>query len=108
MIVMVLDIKAARQDISKEEQVLNVIRALLSQLQHWKNVNFIMTHFEHMKAFAEIQSHLQMEEECLKTFRSSNVALVTEGNRPKGSKMLTRFMMSFYTLICLVLAHLTI
>jgi len=35
-----------------------------------------------MKAFVEIQSHLEMEEERLKTFGSFSVALVAQGNRP--------------------------
>ena len=44
-----------------------------------------MTHSEHMKTFIEIQSHLKMEEEPLKTFSSSN-ALVVKGNRPRNNK----------------------
>ena len=44
----------------------------------------IMTHSKHMKIFAEIQSHLEMKQECLKMFSSSNVAFVAKGNRPQA------------------------
>jgi len=59
-----------------------VIQALLNQPEHRKNVKLIMTHSKHMKTFAEIQSHLKMEEELLKTFSSSNATLVAKGNYP--------------------------
>jgi len=74
------------REISKEEQVLNVIRVLLSQLEHWKSIKLVMTHSEHMKTFIKTQSHLRMEEECLKTFSSSNAALVAKGNHPRSNK----------------------
>ena len=45
-----------------------------------------MSHSEHMKTFAEIQSHLEMEEECLETFSSSNTALLAKGNLPRSNK----------------------
>ena len=44
-----------------------------------------MTHSKHTKTFTEIQSRLEMEEERLKTFISSN-ALVVKGNRPWNNK----------------------
>jgi len=56
-----------------------VIRALPSQTEQWEHVKLVMTHSKHMKTFVEIQSHLEMEEEHLKTFSSSN-ALVAKGN----------------------------
>jgi len=83
---MVRDLKVAGEEISKEEQVLNVIRVLPSQPDHWKNVKLFMTHSEYMKTFAEIQSHLEMEEACLKKFSFSNTVLVTKGNRPRSNK----------------------
>jgi len=86
MSAMVCDLKAAGREIFEEEHVMNVIQALLSQPEHWKHVKLVMTHSEHMKTFAAIQSHLEMEEECLKMFSSSNAALVTEGNRSRSSK----------------------
>jgi len=58
---MVWDIKAAKWKISEEEQVLNVVRALPSEPEHWKNIKLTMTHSKHLKTFAEIQSHLKME-----------------------------------------------
>jgi len=82
MSAMVRHLKAAGPEISEEEQVLNVIQALPSQLEHCKHAKLVMTHSEHMKIFAKIQSHLKMEEERLKTFSSSNAALLAKGNRP--------------------------
>jgi len=61
MSAMVCDLKVAGWEISEEEQVLTAIRALPSELGHWKNVNLVMNHSEHMKTFVEIQSHLEME-----------------------------------------------
>ena len=63
MSAMICDLKAAGQEIFEEEQVLNVIRALPSQPEHWKHVKLVMTYSEHMKTFAENQSHLKMEDE---------------------------------------------
>ena len=65
---------------------MNVIWTLPSQPEHWKNVKLIMTHSKHMKTFPDIQSHLKMEEERLKTFSSSNATLVAKGNRPQSNK----------------------
>ena len=82
----VCDLKAAGREISKEKQVLNVIWALPSQPKQWKNVNLVMNHSKHMNTFAKIQSHLEIEEERLKTLSSSNAALVAKGNRPQSNK----------------------
>jgi len=49
MSAMVHDLKAAEREISKEESVLNVIRALPIQPDHWKNVKLAMTHSEHIR-----------------------------------------------------------
>jgi len=43
-----------------------------------------MNHSEQLKTFPEIQNHLEMEEERLKTFSSSN-ALVAKGNCPRSN-----------------------
>ena len=63
-----------------------MIQVLLSQPKHWETVKLVMTHFDHLETFVEIQSHLKMEEERLKTFSSSSVAVVAEGNLPRGNK----------------------
>ena len=57
------DLKAADKDISEGEQVLNVIRALSDEPQHWEQVKTVLTHSDHLKTFGQIQSHLEMEEE---------------------------------------------
>jgi len=80
------DLKATGKDISEGEQVLNVIQALLDEPRHWEQVKTVLTHSDHLKTFGQIQSHLEMEEEHLKIFGTSNVALVAKGNRPKGNK----------------------
>jgi len=49
-------------------------------------VKVVFTHYDHLKIFVEIQSHHQMEEECLKMFGSPNEALVAKGNRPRCNK----------------------
>ena len=54
--------------------------------QHWHDVKVVLTYLDHIKTFAEIQSHLEMEEERLKVFGTPNLALVSKGNRPKGNK----------------------
>jgi len=82
MSAMIRDLKVVGREISKEEQVLNVIRVVPSQPEHWKNVKLVMTPSEHMKTFAEIQSQLEMEEERLNMFSYSNAALVAKGNQP--------------------------
>ena len=63
---MVQDLKEVGYEISDEEQVLNVIKPFPGEPKHWKNVKLPLIHSKHLKAFAEIQSHLKMEEECLK------------------------------------------
>jgi len=50
------------------------------------SIMLVLTHFEHLKTFIEIQSHLKTEEECLKMFGTNNVALITRGNRRKDNK----------------------
>jgi len=42
-----------------------------------------MTHSKLIKTFAEIQSHVEMEEERLKTFSSSNVVSLLKGIEPE-------------------------
>ena len=76
---MVHDLKTVRQEIFEEEQVLNVIRVLPTQPEHWKNVKLVMTHSEHMKTFVEIQSHLKIEKERLRTVSSSSGLLLVNG-----------------------------
>ena len=49
-------------------------------------MKLVITHFEHIKTFAEIQSHLGMVEDYLKVFNSSYVAPVAKGNTPKCNK----------------------
>jgi len=49
-------------------------------------VKTVLTHADHLKTFAEIQNHLEMEEEHMKMFNPPNVAFVAKGNRPKGNK----------------------
>ena len=43
-------------------------------------------HSEYLRTFAEIQIHLEMEEERLKTLDSFNVAFVAKETRSKGNK----------------------
>jgi len=80
------DLMAIGKEIYKGEQVLNVIRALPDKPEHWIHVKMVLTHVAHLKTFAEIQSHLQIEEERMKMFSPPSVALVAKGNRPKGNK----------------------
>jgi len=49
-------------------------------------VKLVSTHSEHLMTFAEIQSHQEMEEECLKMLDTPSVTLVTKGTRPRGDK----------------------
>jgi len=79
------DLKAVGKEISEGEQVLNEIRALPDKPDYWNHVKTVLTHADHLKTFAEIQSHLDMEE-CMKMFSPPNVALVAKGNKPKGNK----------------------
>ena len=72
-------LKVAGKDISKGEQVLNVIRALPDEPPHQEQVQTVLTHSDHLKTFGQIQSHLEMEEERLKMFGTPNVALVAKG-----------------------------
>ena len=46
--------KAAGKEISKGEQVLNVIRVLPVESEHWNHVNTVLTHSEHIKTSAEV------------------------------------------------------
>jgi len=80
------DLKAVGKEISEGEQVLNVIRAVQDKREHWNHVKTVLTHADHLKTFAEIQSHLEMEEERMKIFGPPNVALVAKGNMPKGNR----------------------
>ena len=82
----ICDLNVVGKEISKGEQVLNVIRALPNKPEHWNHTNMVLTHADHLKSFAKIQSHLKMEEECIKMSRPPNVALIAKGNRPKGNK----------------------
>ena len=59
----VWDLKARGQEVSKEEQVLNMIRALPNDNERWTSFKVIITHIEHIKTFEAISKHLEMEEE---------------------------------------------
>ena len=63
MSAMVRDLKAAGQEVSEQEQVLNMIRALPNDNEHWKSFKVFMAHSEHINTFEEISKHLVMEEE---------------------------------------------
>ena len=63
-----------------------MIWALPVESQHWNHVKTVLTHSEDIKTFAEVQSCIKMEEECLKMLGTHHVALVAKGNRPKGNK----------------------
>jgi len=80
------DLKAVGEDISEGEQILNVIRALPDKTEHWNHMKTVLTHGDHLKTFAKIQSHLEMGEERMKMFGPPYVALVAKGNMPKGNK----------------------
>ena len=80
------NLKAIGKDIFEGKQVLNMIRALLDKLDHWNHVKTVLTHADHLRTFAKIQSHLELEEERIKIFGPPNVSLVAKGNRPKGNK----------------------
>jgi len=84
MSAMVQDLKAVGQEVSEEEQVLNVIRALPNDNEHWKSFKVFMTHSEHTKTFEAISKHLEMEEERLKLYLPPSVAFVVKGLGPKG------------------------
>jgi len=49
-------------------------------------MKIVLTHFDCLKTFIEIESHFEMEEECLKMFGTPNVAPIAKGDRPKGNK----------------------
>ena len=53
-----------------------MIRALPNVSEHLNHVKLILTHSEHLKTIAEIQSHLEMEEERLKMFGTPYMALL--------------------------------
>ena len=59
MSAMVHDLRAVGREIFEDEQVQNVIPALLNRPEHCKNVKLVMTHYEDMKTFAEIQTHIE-------------------------------------------------
>ena len=80
------DLKAAGKEISKGEQVLNLIWALPIESQDWNHIKTVLTDSEHIKTIVVVQSHIEMEEERLKMLGTSHVALVAKGNRPKGNK----------------------
>jgi len=83
---MVRDLKAVGQEVSEEEQVLNVIKALPNENEHWKSFKVIMTHSEHIKTFEKISKHLEMEKERIKTYAPPGVAFVAKGSGLGGRK----------------------
>jgi len=85
MSAMVRDLRAAGEEISEEEQVLNVIRAL-PENEIWKSFKSIMTHNENIKTFEAISKHLEMEEERIKVYTPGNMAFVVKGSGPRGKK----------------------
>ena len=80
----VRDFKATSQDIPKDEQALNVIRAL-PDTDLWQNSQ-LMAHNDNIKTFQKIPKHLEMEDERQKSFAPPNVALVAKGSKPKGKR----------------------
>ena len=72
---MAQDLKATNQQVSKEEQVLNVIQALLN-IKNWESFKLLKAHNESIKTFEAISTHLEMEDECLKSLAPSSVAFV--------------------------------
>ena len=64
-----------------------MIRSLPDKPENWIHVKTVLTHADHLKTFAEIQSQLEMEEERMKMFGPPNMAPVPKGNRPKGKKI---------------------
>ena len=60
MSAMVHDLKIAGKDIYEVEQVLNVIRAILDEPEHWDNAKLVLICSDHLKTFSKIQSHLEM------------------------------------------------
>jgi len=86
MSAMVRDLKAAGQEVSEEEQVLNVIKALPNDNEYWKSFKVFMTHNEHVKTFEAISKHLEMGEEHLKLYAPPSVAFIAKGLGPKGRK----------------------
>jgi len=86
MSVMVQDIKATGQDVSEEEQVLNVIMALPNDNEHWKSFKVIVTNSEHIKTFEAISKHLEMKEERIKIYAPPTVAFVAKGSGSRGRK----------------------
>jgi len=58
----VRDLKVAGQGISKDEQALNVIRAL-PKSKLWENFSQVMAHNDDIKTFDVISKHLEMEDE---------------------------------------------
>ena len=62
------DLMAVGKDISEGEQVLNVIQALSNKPEHLIHVKTVLTPIDHLKTFAKIQGHVEMEEEHMKMF----------------------------------------
>ena len=83
---MVRDLKAAGYEVSKKEHVLNVIRALLDENEHWTRVKLVMAHNENIQTFGAISKSLKMEKERLKAYTPSNVAFVAKRNGHKGNR----------------------
>ena len=74
------DLKAAGQEVSEQEQILNVIRALPNDNEQWKSFKVFMAHSEHINTFETISKHLEMEEEHLKLYAPLSVAFVAKGS----------------------------
>ena len=87
MSAMLRDLKAAGQEVYEEEHVLNVIRALPNDNEHWKSFKVFMTHSERIKTFEAISKHLEMEEERLKLYVPPSVAFVAKGSGPRAGNL---------------------
>jgi len=85
MNVMVRDFKVIGPDVSKEEHVLNVVRALLDDNEHARSFKVIMAHSANIKTFKAISKHLQIEEDCMKAYAPPNMAFFPSGSGPKGT-----------------------
>jgi len=86
MSTMVRDLKTIGQEVSEEEQVLNVTRALPNENEHWKSFKVIMTHSEYIKAFEVISKHLEKEEGHIKVCAPPSVAFIANGSGPRGRR----------------------
>ena len=56
MSAMICDLKAAGKKISEGEQALNVIWAILDELNRWGSVNLVLTNSKYLKTFREIKA----------------------------------------------------